>query len=214
MKFLATFVLTILLGACAALRGTPEPYTVYAPRLAPIAGNGAPVQWQLVVQTPLASDALDSKRIVVMPTPGVLQVYPNARWRDPAPALLQSLLIQAFEDSGRIVGVATTGSGLNADYALALELRAFGTEYVDGAPHAVVRLTAKLVDYGSNRMLAAKAFAADVPSAGATAADAAAGIEQALNRVLPQIVEWTMTQGNSAWIRRAPAAGPALAPAK
>ena len=43
-----------------------------------------------------------------MPTPGVIEVYPQARWRDPAPDLLRSLIVQAFDHDGRIGGVSAT----------------------------------------------------------------------------------------------------------
>ncbi|MGA9420962.1 MAG: ABC-type transport auxiliary lipoprotein family protein [Rhodanobacteraceae bacterium] len=206
MRHLTSLVLIALLTACSTLGGRHESYAVYAPRSAPGTRSDAkPVAWQLLVQTPIASDALNTDRIAVMPSAGVFQVYPHARWRDPAPKLVQGLLIQAFEDSGRIVGVAGADSGLHADFMLALELRSFEIEYADGAPHAMIRLTAKLVDYSSSRVLATRAFAADVPAAGSSAADAASGIGQALNHLLPEVVAWTFAQGNSALAQHAPA---------
>ncbi|MGA8277860.1 MAG: ABC-type transport auxiliary lipoprotein family protein [Rhodanobacteraceae bacterium] len=208
MRHLISLVLIASLAACSTLGARHESYAVYALRPAPGTRSDAkPVAWQLLVQNPIASDALNTDRIAVMPSAGVFQVYPNARWGDPAPKLVQNLLIQAFEDSGRIIGVAGTDSGLHADFMLALELRSFQIEYVDGTPHATIRLTAKLVDYGSNRVLAAHTFAADMPVAGSSAADAVSGIGKALDQLLPQVVAWTLTQGSSAWTQRGPASG-------
>ncbi|MGA9343152.1 MAG: ABC-type transport auxiliary lipoprotein family protein [Rhodanobacteraceae bacterium] len=203
------FMLLGCLGACSAITGKQTPYAIYSPSLAATQrSTGNAVAWQLAVETPRASDALDGNRIAVMPTPGEFQVFPAARWRDPAPKLVQGLLIQAFEDDGRVIGVSTAAAGLHADFTLALELRSFEIDYVDGNPHAVVQLTAKLVDYTSNRVLAVHAFAADVPVGGRGAGDAASGIGQALNQILPKVVAWTLAQGNSAWARHAPDSAP------
>jgi cholesterol transport system auxiliary component len=198
------FTVLLLLGGCAALRGNPEPYAVYAPPPAAVAKSStAPATWQLVVDLPRASDALSGNRIAVMPTAGVIQVYPDARWRDPVPQLVQGLLVQAFEDSGRISGVAAAGAGLRADYSLALELRAFGIAYRDAGPDAVVEVSAKLLDENSRRVVAARVFDATLPAGGEGAAAAAAAIGQALDRMLPALVDWTLTEGTAA--SRAPA---------
>ncbi|HKE48233.1 MAG TPA: ABC-type transport auxiliary lipoprotein family protein [Rhodanobacteraceae bacterium] len=189
----------LALGACSALTGTKEPFTTYAPRYtAPAdAAKGAPVSWQLGIDTPLASDALDTPRMLVMPTPGALETYKGGRWSDTAPQMLRGLLIQAFQDSGRIAGVGATASGLHADFALSIDLHDFETQYRDGGPHAVIRLNAKLSDLMVNRVRAARAFEADEPVGGAEAADAAAAFERALGKLLPEMVAWTLEQGSA-----------------
>jgi cholesterol transport system auxiliary component len=194
----------LALGACASLTGKREPFTVYAPRYMPPSdtAKAQAVAWQLAIDTPLASDALDTSRMLVMPTPGSIETYKSGRWADTMPLMLRSLLIQAFQTSGRIVGVGAVASGLHGDYVLTIDLYDFETQYRDGAPHAIVRLTAKLTDATTNRIATARTFDADAPVGGALAGDAAAAIEQALNTLLPQIVSWTLEQGQAGWTRK------------
>jgi len=66
----------------------------------------------------------------------------------------------------------------------------------------VIRLNAKLIDESLNRVAIARTFEADTPVAGATAADAAAAFEQALNTLLPDIVGWTLDQGQAIWSKQ------------
>jgi cholesterol transport system auxiliary component len=200
-----TLAVSLVLGACASLTGKNHPFTIYAPMYtAPKPAADAPrVDWQLAIDTPLASDALDTSHMLVMATPGALETYKSGRWRDTAPVMLRSLLIQAFQDSGRIVGVGAITSGLHADYSLTIDLYDFEAQYRDGAPHAVIRLNAKLTDFSVNRIRAARTFAVDAPVGGAQAADAAAAFEQALAQLLPQIVEWTLEQGQLNWAAHA-----------
>jgi cholesterol transport system auxiliary component len=196
----------LVLGACSSLTGKKEPFTVYAPRYtAPAdAAKGASVQWQLSIDTPVASDALDTPRMLVMPSPGALETYKGARWSDTAPMLLRALMVQAFQQSGRISGVGASTSGLHGDYLLAVDLYDFETQYRDGSPHAVIRLNAKLTDSSTSRIAAARAFEADAPVAGSQPAAAAASFEQALAQLLPSIVDWALTEGEARWEKNAP----------
>lgn len=198
---LAALLLALPLAACSSLLNVQRtPFTIYSPKLvAPAqAAAAAPVAWQLAVETPLASDALDTVRIVVMPRPGVIEVYPGARWSDSAPALLRNLVVQGFENSNRITGVGSSASGLRADYALGITLHDFQLE-MDGGAHAVIRLQARLLDYTTNRVLAAQAFGVETPAGGSDAAAAFAAFDAALNRLVPQLVDWTVREGNAAY---------------
>jgi cholesterol transport system auxiliary component len=196
---LPCLLLVLPLAACSSLLNVQRtPFTIYSPKLAaPVATASAPrVDWQLAVDTPLASDALDTARIVVMPSPGVIEVYPGARWSDSAPALLRNLIVQGFEDSQRIVGVGSAASGLRADYALAIEVRDFQLEMNTGT-HAQIRLQVRLLDYTTNRVLAARAFDAESPAATTDAAAAYGAVQDALNRIVPDLVEWTLREGEA-----------------
>ena len=194
-------ILLLLLAACGALTGKKDPFTVYSLRYTPPAGaaNAERVEWQLAIDTPLSSDALDTSHMLVMPTPGAIESYKGARWSDGTPMLLRSLLLQAFQDSGRITGVGAITSGLHADYSLTIDLYDFETQYRDGSPHAVIRLNAKLNDFSVNRIRAARTFEVSTPVAGSDAAQAAAAFNQAVAELMPQIVDWTFEQGQANW---------------
>ncbi|HEX7769661.1 MAG TPA: ABC-type transport auxiliary lipoprotein family protein [Dokdonella sp.] len=193
------FVLPLALCACSSLFNVQRtPFTIYSPQYAAARAEGAPVDWQLVVETPLASDTLATPRILVMPSPGVIEVFPGARWSDTAPSLLRDLVVRGFEASGRIVGVGSAVSGLRADYSLAIDLHDFQIEIVEGAPRAALRFQARLLDYTSNRVLAARTFTAEEPAAGTEAALAFAAFQRALNTSVARLVDWTLATGTAA----------------
>lgn len=191
---IAGLLAACLLTSCASLTGKTEPFAIYAPQLKTEPASGPAVDWQLAIDTPLASSAIDSTRIAVMPTPGVLQIYPAARWRDPAPVLLRGLIVEGFERSGRILGVGAA-AGLRADFGLTLELRALQTEIGPGGARAVARLQASLIDYASNRVVAARTFEAAAPAAGSDMPAAFPAFETALDTIVVQLVDWTLTEG-------------------
>jgi cholesterol transport system auxiliary component len=201
LRALPALAAALLVAACASLTGTRESFTVYSPRYEPPSNTaqGKPVDWQLAVDTPLASDALDTSRMLVMPTPGALETYKDGRWADTPPLMLRGLLIEAFQQTGRIAGVGAITSGLHADYSLTIDLYDFEAAYRDGAPHALIRLNVKLNDLSINRVRAARTFEVDEPVAGVAAGDASAAFDRAIDTLLAGIVVWTIDQGESAW---------------
>ena len=188
-----------MLGACAALSGKHASFAVYAPQLhmtpAESTVAASKIDWQLLIDTPQASNTLDTTRIAIMTSPGVLEVYPDARWRDPAPMLLRSLLVQAFDQEGRISGVSAVDSGLNGDYSLSIDLRDFQIELIDGSARAAIRFTARLFDRRSNRIVASESFSEEAPAAGSDVASAADAFTQALGQLMPKVVAWTIEKG-------------------
>ena len=201
LRALPALAALVLVGACASLTGTKEAFTVYSPRYEAPANmaQGKPVAWQLAIDTPLASDALDTSRMLVMPRPGALETYKGGRWADTPPLVLRGLLIEAFQETGRIAGVGAVTSGLHADYTMTIDLYDFEVQYRDGTPHALIRLNAKLNDASINRVRAAKTFEADEPVSGTTAGDAATAFDRAIDALLADIVRWTIGQGEAAW---------------
>ncbi len=192
---------SLALGACAALSGKHGSFVVYAPQLHMTAAKDsaaeAKVDWQLLIDTPQASAAIDTTRIAIRTSPGVLEVYPDARWRDSAPLMLRSLLIEAFDQDGRIDGVSAVNSGLNGDYSLSMELRDFQIELVDGSAQAAIRFTAKLFDRRSNRIVGSQSFSEVAPAASSQVASAADAFTSAIDQLMPKVVAWTISAGNA-----------------
>lgn len=186
------------LGGCEALGVARQPFAVLQPRPVLPAISGGRVPWQLVVETPAASAMLDSTHIAVMPEPGVFNIYPAARWPEPAPRLLRNLVVRGFEQSGRIVGVGLPSTGLRADLALAIDLHDFQIENAGEKARAALRLHARLIDVATSRVLDAQPFAAEAPAQGDTAQQALRAFEQVLGQVIPQLVAWALRMGGGA----------------
>lgn len=188
---LATVLLT--LTACSVLGGS-QPFSIYAPQPRLVAPTDTTVvAWQLAIERPRAGETIAAPSLLVMPTPGVYEVFPSARWRDPPPALVGTLMLQCFEQSGRIVGVDRAASGVGSDFVLTSELRDFQVEIVDGSPRAKISLYAKLISHADNRIVAARSFNAIAPAAAQDAASAAKAIEAALAQLLPELRDWTFS---------------------
>src|SRR6218665_3466746 len=87
---------------------------------------------QILVPEPTALQLLNSEQVVVRVSPSEVQYLSESRWGDRLPALVQSKLVQAFENSRRIGGVGKPGQGLAIDYQIVTDIRAF--EISAGSP--------------------------------------------------------------------------------
>lgn len=142
-------------GCFGGLREQPVPPLVYrvdAPALA--AGAALPVDLKVVVQG--TAPGLDG--------PGIAGRWPGqridhlagARWADRLPVLVESALVEAFQDSGRLRSVQGDLGRFRASHTLAVEVRRFEADYTAGGlPVAQVTLAVTLGSTADRRVLAA-----------------------------------------------------------
>ena len=154
------------------------------------------VSWQLLVDTPQSPAALDSDRIALSRSPTTVDYFADAAWDDRAPTLVQSLLVQSFENSGRITAIARESLALREDYVLRPELRHFEAVYDgDGPPTARVLLAAKLVKM-PERVIVARHSADTATRASANRVDAVVeAFDTALHQALRETVDWALEAG-------------------
>jgi cholesterol transport system auxiliary component len=157
------------------------------------------VTWQLVVEDPTAAKGIDNDRIAVRPGPLELKYYPNIRWTDRAPILIQTLLIESFENSGKIVAVGRRAIGLSGDYVLKAELREFQAEKAEDGQRteARVRINLKLIRVTSGIIIASESFERVSPAKNDTPREIVSAFDDALGAVLKRAVAWTLEKGEA-----------------
>ena len=194
----AALMLTAL-GGCLSLIKEPDPIATYSLRPETVADDGwKSADWALTVIRPNTSAFLDTNRIAVRPEPNVLQVYKGANWSDTLPDLVQTAVVEGFENSGKIKTVSRQNSGVPAEVALLLDIREFEAVYAPGAriPAASIRIHAKLLQYPSNRVIAIRTFSTDVPAASKRIPDVIQAFEQGMVRINGEIVGWSLANGH------------------
>jgi len=188
--------LAALLAGCGSIGGPRTEVTVYSPATAVTVDPSWPeVDWSLSVGVQAANAMLDSPRIAVRPTANELQTYKGARWADNAPELLQTALVEAFEDSGRVPSVMRVGGGSSrGDYGLFVEVRQFETVYEDGTPAAVIEVQARLVKLRGGGLVASQRFRHAVPGRTPEVDDMVAAFGDAMSALGTDLVTWTLTE--------------------
>lgn len=187
----------LTLGGCEILPqvGTPTDLYTLTPKTS--FGNDLPeVNWQLIVELPVAAAGLDTVRIALQHTPYTLEYYAKAAWTDNAPAMVQTLIIESFESTGRILAVGREAIGLRPDFILKTDLREFQAIYYETetpAPVILVRMNAKLVQMPERRIVSSNTFDHRTPAASNSFKDIIEAFDEALGRVIKNIVVSTLT---------------------
>lgn len=193
--------LALLLAGCGLLgnAGPQERGAIYSPDIRVQADPAWPsVDWQLSIAGATAARMVDSPRISVRPTPSELQVYAGASWAQTSTDLLETTVLRAFEDSGRIGAVARSEVGIRPDYKLVMDVRRFESDYAGQAtPSATIEVAAKLLYNRDQRVVAARTFLEAVPATGTGVPEVVTAFEQALGALTADIVGWTLTAGQA-----------------
>ncbi len=148
---------------------------------------------QLLVPEPTALKALDSDSILVRVSGTEIQYLSKAQWSDRLPRMVQSKLVEAFENSGKLAGVGKPGQGLAIDYQLVSEIRSFAIA-TGGARRAEVEIFVKVLNDRDGTVKAQRGFRAETPISGSENRAFVKALDAAFSRVNAEIVDWTLHQ--------------------
>lgn len=184
------------LSACGGLIPQAPPSNLYtlSPKTS-FRGDLPKVDFQLVVDEPYAAGGLDTHRIAIYTTPYEVKYYAEARWAERVPRMVQTLLVESFENTGKIVSVGRQSVGLRSDFNLKSELREFQAELKDGsgAPEVLVGLNSKLISQTRAQIVASVNIDRRVKAKGNSLPAVIEAFDEALGHVLRETVQWTMT---------------------
>ena len=145
---------------------------------------------QILIASPTALSAIGSEQIVIRVSPSEIQYLSRAQWGDKLPHMVQSKLVEAFENSGKLGGVGIPGQGLAIDYQVVTDIRSFEIDASNGN-QAVVEISAKILNDRNGSVRAQKVFRAMAP-AGGDNARFVKGLDRAFSTVVSEIVNWTL----------------------
>jgi cholesterol transport system auxiliary component len=198
MRHISPIILLLTLTGCSASSllapsGVPAKiYTLSAPK--EVSSNAPKANWQLLIAMPDAGLDINTPRIAIVPAPSRMDYYADVSWADRPPAMIQGLIVQSFDRSGRIAAVQRQSGGLKSDFLLTTDIEDFEVD-TTSEPTVHIRIAARLVRSRDREIIAMRSFDSTVP-AGGNFDSAIAAFGSVLQSVLPQIVDWTLTQGS------------------
>ncbi len=144
----------------------------------------------LVITRPISVQTYETERVVVRSAGGVLSYLPKAQWSDSLPVLIQTRLLETFENAA-FKNVGRPSDQLSVDVTLATEIRAFEIDTTSTPPQASVKLSAKLVNERRGSIFASAVFSATVPLQRTVDVCAIASLDSALHDVALQLLSWS-----------------------
>ncbi len=185
----------VLLAGCQLIDAATEQTDLYtvSPK-STFASDLPAVFWQLAVEVPAAGANLNTGRIALSMTPTSSDYYAKAAWTDRAPLMVQTRIVDSFENTRKIVAVARESIGLRANYVLQPDLRNFEALYYYGQPPIVrVRIIAKLVRMPDRQIIGVASFERCVRARADKIPKVVEAFDQALGSVIKRLVSWTLS---------------------
>ncbi len=209
-RWMSAVALLGLVSACSLeLPGTGAPPRMYVLTPKSTFSDTLPsVDWQLLVEVPQAQAGINTARIALRDSPIEMRYFELSNWTDLAPRMIQTLIVESFENSDRIVAVGREAIGLRADYVLKTELREFQAEFAQRLPDSNeggignvapptirVRINAKLIKMPRRSIVASKNFEYLIDAKENSMAEIIGAFDTALGKTMRRMVEWTLTIG-------------------
>ncbi|MFN0264162.1 ABC-type transport auxiliary lipoprotein family protein [Tepidamorphus sp. 3E244] len=180
-----------LLAGCSVVQGPPpETYDLTAPT--EFSGKVGSTRAQILIANPTSVSVLDSERILLRPEPSVVTYLKGAQWTDKLPKLLQTRIVQSFENTGRVRAVGRPGEGLLINYQLVLDIRNFEVDTATGL--AVVAIGVKLMNDRNGRVLATRQIGGQASIYGTSNDEMVDALDSASQAAIDQLVRWTLSK--------------------
>ena len=189
-------VLVLVLSGCSGLRGGGGPVHLY--RITPKSSyppNLPRRAVQLLIDVPLAPAGLDTARIALTRSPVSIDYFADSEWTDRAPLLIQTALLQSFENSRAITAIDRESVSLRADFILKPEIRHFEAVYdsPNGPPEVWVSINVRLINPSDREVVAHNAFERRQRASTNDLPSIADAFDDAVGAVMRDIVVWTLT---------------------
>jgi cholesterol transport system auxiliary component len=204
-SFLALPALACLAGcgAFSAASTASDPLDTYTLTPLPSLGQGQGGRGHIVVELPTAGGALTTDRILIRPTTLQAQYLSDGRWSDPAPALVQTLLIGSLLNRSSFRLISRVGAGLMPDYTVMTEIQAMEAELVSPdvdsdavagtqavAAQVQITLQMTLIRESDRTIHSTRRIAATVLATSDSTLAIVAGFDAAMQVVLAEAVAW------------------------
>lgn len=180
-------------GCAGALLGSSaEAPEVYRLEIVAAAGGAERLPLALGVARPRAAASLDTDRIVVVQPDSRFDHFAGVRWSEPAPQMLQSLIVRVLQSDGRYEVIVAAPSRVPADLLLDVELRRFEAVYTAGVESPTVRVEflATLVDTRRGRRVSSIVASAEAVAGSNRRSAVLEAFERATDESVKVVASW------------------------
>ena len=200
---LVAAALSVTLSACVSVFPKQAPANLYrfgmmAPATAPAATAGA--EHFGVTNAVIAFERAAATDRILTVSGSQAAYIKGSRWVSGANILFDEALIRAFDNSGGPAHLIGRGEVVHADYMLKLDVRTFEARYDHGdkaAPTIIVTLHADLDRISDQAGVSSRTFEATVPATDNRVGAIASAFDQAVTKVLGDLVAWVDGKGQA-----------------
>ena len=187
--------MALAVTGCASLLGLgPAPHLYRVTPKSTYPANLPHPSVQILVDVPLAPAGLDTTRIALSHSAVSIDYFADSEWTDRLPQLVQTALLESFENSRAITAIDRESIGLRADFILKTEIRHFEALYdsPNGPPVVWVAIITRLVAPSGREIVAQSSFERREQASANEIPQIVLAFNEALGAVMEDIVVWTV----------------------
>jgi cholesterol transport system auxiliary component len=183
----------LAVAGCASLLGVGPPPHLYRVTPKSTYPNLPHPPVQLLIDLPLVPAGLDTARIALSRSAISIDYFADSEWTDRLPRLVQTALLESFENSKAVTAIDRESIGLRADFILKPEIRHFEALYdsPNGPPVVWVAIITRLVNSSGRDIVAQGSFERREPASANEISRIVLAFDEALGGVMKDIVVWT-----------------------
>lgn len=181
----------VMAGCVSVLPKTAAPaprYTISSVKPANVPAS--PVSWSLVIADPTSSQLFNTVKVPIMASKNRFEFLSGSEWVDRVPVLFERALVRTFENTEVITNVGDFTVLPVSDYRLRTDIRGFHADITGPTPVVVIEVFVRLLD-GDGKSLTTRNFIARQDAPSAANSDLMVSFDDALDRVLTDITEWS-----------------------
>lgn len=177
-----------------AFERAATPLDVYELRAPSAPRAAAPRPLDVIVELPEAGGAIATDRVMIRPAPMQAQYLADARWADPLPETVQTLMVRTLSDTGALRYVGRRPLGVGGDFAVLTELTDFQAEAEAAGPGAVInlRMIVRLVRERDATVVSTRTITAEAQAATTKSGDVIAAFDRATGQAMQAFAVWLL----------------------
>ncbi len=163
-------------------------YDLYVPTEIQIPASA--VSWKLTVSEPTILLSLNTDKVLKQLPDGAWQPFENVRWSDNLPNLVQSKVIQAYENAGLTDAVLRPADALESDFSLVIDIRTFHLILGD-SPSGLIDFIAKIIGQDGT-VVATRRLRYEVEALSDEETNAVKALQAAFETTITDLVSWSV----------------------
>jgi cholesterol transport system auxiliary component len=183
-------------GTLSALSDATTPLNVFElrPPAQAAASPGRMLARDVILELPTTSGALETDRIMIRPSALEAQYLPDVRWSEPAPVMVQTLMLRSLDAAQAFRYVGRTPLGASGDFAIVTELVDFQADLApDGeSARVAIGLIVRIVREQDVRIIATRTFTATAQAGSLENAVLVDAFNAAAGQVMTDFAAWAI----------------------
>lgn len=146
----------------------------------------------LLIMTPTASPGYETRKLIYVEQPYLLQAFARNEWVSPPAQMLLPLLEESLRNTGYFKAIVKQPFSGMSEKRLNVELLSLQQQFLQQPSEIYMEIKADLIDNRSNTIVASKVFKTSIPTTSPTPYSGVIAANEATEKLLEQVAQFAV----------------------